>query len=144
MGSWWRTMRIRQTKLPPFAVRCVSCQEPYRFSQNLESQSQPRRFYYAQLGEPLCHRGTTDYTDVTDGTFELRHTFGIWPSAFSKQFPPKVPPKQFPRATAFAAARVHTPSWMAMGMVRPRQQSNQTIRKQLKTPTWPPTIRTTS
>jgi hypothetical protein len=61
MGSWWRTMRIRQTKLPPFAVRCVSCQEPHRFSQNLESQSQPRRFYHAQLGKPLCHRGTTDY-----------------------------------------------------------------------------------
>jgi hypothetical protein len=92
MGTWWWTMRIRQTKLPPFAVRCVSCQEPHRFSQNLESQSQPRRFYYAQLGEPLCHRGTADYTDVT---FELRHTFGIWPSAFSKQFPPKVPPKQW-------------------------------------------------
>src|SRR5437016_3705768 len=68
MGSWWRTMRIRQTRLPPFAVRCVSCQEPHRFSQNLESQSQPRRFYY---------RGTTDYTDVTGGTFELRHTFVI-------------------------------------------------------------------
>ena len=49
---------------------------------NLESHSQPRRFYYAQLGEPLCHRGTTDYTDVTDGTFELRHTFVIRHLAF--------------------------------------------------------------
>lgn len=27
--------------------------------------------------------------DVTDWTFELRHTFVILPSAFSKQFPPK-------------------------------------------------------
>ncbi len=88
-------MRIRQTKLPPFAVRCVSCQEPHRFSQNLESQFQPRRFYYAQLREPLYRRGTTDFTDVTDGTFELCDSFVIWPSAFSKQFPPKVPPKQW-------------------------------------------------
>src|SRR6266404_8837072 len=95
MGSWWRTMRIRQTKLPPFAVRCVSCQEPYRFSQNLESQSQPRRFYYAQLGEPLCHRGTTDYTDVTDGTFELRHTFVIRHLAFGifQIIPTESPPQ---------------------------------------------------
>jgi hypothetical protein len=95
-------MRIkRQTKLPPFAVRCVSCQEPHRFSQNLESQFQPRRFYYAQLGEPLCHRGTTDYTDVTDGTFELRHTaFGL--RHFPNNSHRKFPPNNFPRATAFA------------------------------------------
>src|SRR5438552_5012874 len=87
MGSWWRTMRIRQTKLPPFAVCCVSCQEPHRFSQNLESQCQPRRFYYAQLGEPLCPRGTTDYTD---GTFELRHPFVIqhFPNNSHRKFPP--------------------------------------------------------
>src|SRR5947207_15272801 len=87
MGSWWRTMRIRQTKLTPFAVCCVSCQEPHRFSQNLVSECRPRRLYYAQLGEPLCHRGTTDYTD---GTFELRHTFVIrhFPNNSHRKFPP--------------------------------------------------------
>src|SRR6266700_2202535 len=97
MGSWWRTMRIRQTKLPPFAVRCVSCQESHRFSQNLESQSQPRRFYYAQLGEPLCHRGTADYTDVT---FELRHTFGIFQTIPTESSPQTISP-----GDRFAAGR---------------------------------------
>ena len=143
MGSWWRTMRIRQTKLPPFAVRCVSCQEPHRFSQNLESQSQPRRFCYAQLGEPLYHRGTTDppttrlrrtsYTDVTDGTFELRSFLGHSafacppkPCAKAGHFPDnshrKFPPNNFPgRSGSCRTARLQTtPSWMAMGIGPPQ------------------------
>ena len=141
MGSWWRTMRIRQTKLPPFAVRCVSCQEPHRFSQNLESQSQPRRFYYAQLGEPLCHRGTTDpptprlrrtsYTDVTDGTFELRHTFVIRHLAFGifQIIPTESSPQTIsPGDPAAAGPLDSTPprhGW-PWELVRPRQQSNKT------------------
>jgi len=61
MGSWWRTMRIRQTKLP--AVRS--------WLRELPGTAQ----VFAKPGEPvpasslllratrrtLCHRGTTDY-----------------------------------------------------------------------------------
>src|SRR5882757_2345902 len=102
MGNWWRTMRIRQTKLARVAVRCVSRQKPHRFLPNLESQSRPRRFYYAQLGEPLCHRG------ITDWTFELRHTFFILPFGIFQTIPTESSPKQFPWATAFAVVRLHT------------------------------------
>jgi hypothetical protein len=80
-------MRIRQTKFPP--VRS-------------SLRELPRTAITTVLPRASVNAG--------DRCFVIRlpaEAFGEG-GAFSKQFPPKVPPKQFPRATAFAAARLHT------------------------------------
>ena len=66
-------------------------------------------------------------TDYRDGAFELRH------SAIRSSFDSRHS-SAFPRATAYrghSTQPTNHPSWMAMGMVRPRQEleSSQKIPK---------------
>lgn len=113
----------------------MSCQEPQRFSQNLESQSQPRRFYYAQLGEPLCHRGTPD-TRITDGTFELRHTFVIRHLAFGifQTIPTESSPQTISLGDPYRGRSTPHPRHGWPWEWSPQTTLNPTIRKQLKQP----------
>ena len=137
MGSWWRTMRIRQTKFPP--VRSSLRELPGTaqvFAKPAESaitETFLRVFSFFQTssanGGSACPQadgiGPVPIALVTTRSTLALQRFGLRASSFirhfSKQFPPKVPPKQFPRTTAFAAARLHTtPSWMAMGIGPPQ------------------------
>ena len=123
-GNWWRTMTRRQSQIPLVCIHCVTCQELHRFSQDLESQPRLCRLQYAQVREPVSslHSRCKPVTEVS--------SFGIWPSALFKEFPPKVPPTTFspngPAAAGPLAPPTH-PSWMAKGMVRPRQHSTQQL-----------------
>ena len=61
MESWWRTMRIRQTKMFPLRnwLRPLP-RTAQLFARSAEPGAAACRFYYAQLRKRLYPRGTTD------------------------------------------------------------------------------------
>lgn len=149
-------MRIRQIQMMPVrnslrellgtAQSFAKSGEPVASRALLNTPNYENR---SAADKPRITRHGGQATDVTNGTFELRHSVilsspareyfrssALVHSSFYKQFPLPFPPQHSPSDPATAGlpdATNNHPSWMAMGMVRPRQQSNQTTRKQLQT-----------
>jgi hypothetical protein len=71
--------------------------------------------------------GITGMSRMGHSSFVIHSSFGIWPSAFSNNSHRKFPPNNFPGRPLLRPLDSTPPSWMAMGMVRPRQHSTQQL-----------------
>src|SRR5882724_1799556 len=126
-------MRIRQIQTLPFRnslrelprtahvfARSAKCEATLPLS--IEPRKHTNRHERDECG--LGHRlGESPRRPIHP--FQRFNALTLQPTGEAKQFPPKVPPKQFPRATAMATAQLTNPrhGW-PWELVRPRRQSN--------------------
>jgi hypothetical protein len=156
MGSWWRTMRIRQTKLPPVrsSLRELlgTAQVFAKPAESAITETFLKVFSFFQTSSanggsacpqadgigpvPIALRTTRSTLALQRfglRASSLRYSFGIRHSSFDIfQIPPinshrRFPPNNFPGRPLLRPLDSTPPSWMAMGMVRPRQHSTQQL-----------------
>jgi hypothetical protein len=141
MGSWWRTMRIRQTKLPPIRS---SLRELLGTAQVFAKPGEPvpasSLLLRATMKTALSQRNYgSAYAKATadklhgchgwDSSFVIHSSFGIFQTIPTESSPQTISP-----GARYRGRSPHQPPvMMAMGIGPPQTTIKPTIRKQLKT-----------
>jgi hypothetical protein len=139
MGSWWRTMRIRQTKFPrvrsslrklpgtaqvfakpgePVPASSLLLRATRRTALSQRNHGFPATAGKLRMSQMGCRASVSDAVAFRRNALQFS-AFGL--RHFPNNSHRKFPPNNFPGRPLFAAARLHTtPVMMAMGIGPPQ------------------------